>query len=99
LLAVSASAAGQTCAKLEFSELEAMQREELLAMRCQYQREMSNPAYYTSTRPGVPAAGLGIAARCAQEATRMDRILARKYGIQAQGADEVQREVSALCRK
>ncbi len=94
LLGLAAGASAQTCAKLEFAELDAMRREELLAMRCQYAREMNNPAYYAARGPG-----LTIANRCAQEATRMDRILARKYAVKATDQDAAQREISALCPK
>lgn len=92
LLLAAASAQGQICQRLEFAELESLSKEELLKIRCDYQKTAFDPAMLQNR------AGLAVANRCASETERMDRILARKYQLKATG-DAVYLEVNALCRK
>jgi len=87
------------CPPLEFAEMEAMGGDELLALRCQYSTDMLDIA--ADLNKGSVAQGqrlLAIASHCADQLTRMDRILGRKHGIKGT-AEEVSKEMVRRCRK
>jgi hypothetical protein len=95
LLFLAAPAFGQACAKLEFAELDAMPKEDLLRIRCEYNATMMDPRLTRSS------ALLPIADRCARETSRMDRIIARKYKLPSPSDPNLPHyaEINAMCRK
>jgi hypothetical protein len=87
-------AAWASCEKLEYAEMDAMPKEDLLRMRCDYHHTMIAPEMYQAG-----SYGLAVTRRCSTEITRMDRILGRKYDLKAgDPALPYFAEVSALCR-
>lgn len=86
-IGLASTVQAQVCQRLEFAEMEAMDREDLLALRCEYRRDML-------TAPAAGRYGTAAANRCAQELSRMDRILGRKYGLETKGNDLI-RELNA----
>lgn len=89
----SSAAAADLCTRLDYAEMEAMGRTALLAERCEYHRAMLE-----ATRAAGSMYGLSKAEGCANELTRMDRVLAKKYSLKATGDDLIV-SVNALCRK
>jgi hypothetical protein len=92
-LMVLSSTAGATCTKLEFAELDSMSKDELVKMRCKYEKE--------SDAPHHPEAGLAVHTReldaliyCNEQIQRMNRILLRKYFP----GEEGRKQLGATCR-
>lgn len=72
-LALFATAAhAGTCDHLEFAELDAMDKQELLAMRCQY---------FDDWLTYLGAGDVRTNRRCSDEFERMDRVLGRKLAL------------------
>ncbi len=97
LFAGVASAA--PCPRLEYAEMDAMSTDDLLTLRCEYSAtmyEIVSKVNTGSVREGIYF--LNLSEQCAQEANRMDRLLARKLGIKG-GLDDAIREVSLRCAK
>lgn len=97
LFLVALPVAAQTCTRLEFAELDSLPKEELLQMRCRYDARMIDPKLL-----GAGQYGAAEAQKCAEEAVRMDRIIARKYQLKNKGADPAipyYLEINAMCRK
>lgn len=80
--------------------MDAMKREQLLVLRCQYDREMNDLVMTARPAQDLRAAqgAVVLANRCAVELNRMDRLLARKYAIDGSEA-EITRGVSRMCPK
>src|SRR4029077_11088108 len=89
LLSTLANAA--VCPKLEYVELDSLSREELLEMHCQYRADMMHLA-----TGGPSAVNFNLADRCAEEMSRTERIVARKYAIKSTGAQRI-KDTNALC--
>lgn len=99
-MGVVAHAAAE-CRAIEFAELESLRADQLLAMRCEYRRQMHesiNAAHAAASR-SVPAANAGLAQanRCAQELTRLDRILGRRLALPGSD-DAISVHINGLCR-
>lgn len=77
LLAVPAFAVAAPCDRLDYAEMDAMDKAELLSIRCQ-----SQDTFLAAIQGGDSR----TVSRCSSEMDRMDRVIAKKYGIQ--GKDE-----------
>jgi len=84
------NAVAEICPKLEFAELDSMPREELLEVHCRHGDAALRLAASNSQQ------NMRLATKCAEEADRTERILARKYGVKSTG-DARTREIDAMC--
>jgi hypothetical protein len=84
-----AHAQAAICPRLEFAELNLLQKEKLLKIRCEYTKSMVEL---------ILVGNLSSADLCISEANRMDRIIARKYALKGD-EDSVLKQITDLCHK
>jgi len=88
------------CRTLDYGELDAMPRAELLKLRCAYAAQLSAQPADTTNASGqaLGARRFAYGERCATELNRMDALLAQKYSVDAATGGR-QRAINAMCQK